>query len=169
MQVAREVSADAYAHGATGKGNDQCRFQLAAEALDPTPDLAVQTDPGVDPALFRHFGVKPQAKEMAIVMLSDATEAAARAYSQEEDPSAEGLQRVVDTVVAEKVDDGQLDDSALTFGDLTTIKAELVRALMGYYHARLPYPGFPGPKPMEEASPKGLPEAAVPTASKAEE
>ena len=35
LQVAREVGAKAYAHGATGKGNDQCRFQLAAEALDP--------------------------------------------------------------------------------------------------------------------------------------
>ncbi len=35
LEVAREVKADAYAHGATGKGNDQCRFQLAAEALDP--------------------------------------------------------------------------------------------------------------------------------------
>jgi argininosuccinate synthase len=35
LQVAREVKADAYAHGATGKGNDQCRFQLAAVALDP--------------------------------------------------------------------------------------------------------------------------------------
>jgi argininosuccinate synthase len=35
LQVAREVGADAYAHGATGKGNDQCRFQLAAEALNP--------------------------------------------------------------------------------------------------------------------------------------
>ena len=35
LQVAREVGADAYAHGATGKGNDQCRFQLAAEALEP--------------------------------------------------------------------------------------------------------------------------------------
>jgi argininosuccinate synthase len=34
LQIAREVGADAYAHGATGKGNDQCRFQLAAEALD---------------------------------------------------------------------------------------------------------------------------------------
>src|SRR5207248_7682770 len=34
LQVAREVGADAYAHGATGKGNDQCRFQLAAEALN---------------------------------------------------------------------------------------------------------------------------------------
>jgi argininosuccinate synthase len=35
LQVAREVRAHAFAHGATGKGNDQCRFQLAAEALDP--------------------------------------------------------------------------------------------------------------------------------------
>ncbi len=34
LKIAREVGADAYAHGATGKGNDQCRFQLAAEALD---------------------------------------------------------------------------------------------------------------------------------------
>ena len=35
LQRAREVGAVAFAHGATGKGNDQCRFQLAAEALDP--------------------------------------------------------------------------------------------------------------------------------------
>jgi argininosuccinate synthase len=35
LQMAREVGAKAFAHGATGKGNDQCRFQLAAEALDP--------------------------------------------------------------------------------------------------------------------------------------
>ncbi len=34
LQVAKEVGATAYAHGATGKGNDQCRFQLAAEALE---------------------------------------------------------------------------------------------------------------------------------------
>lgn len=36
LQVAREVGADTYAHGATGKGNDQCRFQLAADALAPS-------------------------------------------------------------------------------------------------------------------------------------
>jgi argininosuccinate synthase len=35
LQAAREAGADCYAHGATGKGNDQCRFQLAAEALRP--------------------------------------------------------------------------------------------------------------------------------------
>jgi argininosuccinate synthase len=39
LQVAREVGADAYAHGATGKGNDQCRFQLAADALEPTIEV----------------------------------------------------------------------------------------------------------------------------------
>jgi argininosuccinate synthase len=39
LQVAREVGANAYAHGATGKGNDQCRFQLAAEALDPRVEM----------------------------------------------------------------------------------------------------------------------------------
>lgn len=35
LEVAREVGAQAVAHGATGKGNDQCRFQLAANALAP--------------------------------------------------------------------------------------------------------------------------------------
>jgi argininosuccinate synthase len=35
LEVGREVGADSFAHGATGKGNDQCRFQLAAEALSP--------------------------------------------------------------------------------------------------------------------------------------
>lgn len=39
LQVAKEVGATAYAHGATGKGNDQCRFQLAAEALDPNVEM----------------------------------------------------------------------------------------------------------------------------------
>ena len=120
---------------------------------------ALEVDPDVDPELFRHHGVKPRQKEMAIVMISDATEAAARAYAHIEDPTAAGLKNVVESVVAEKVDDGQLDESQLTFGDLTRIKAELVRALMGYYHARVPYPGFPGPQVIE-----GVVTAALPTA-----
>lgn len=39
LEVAHEVGASAYAHGATGKGNDQCRFQLAADALDPKVEM----------------------------------------------------------------------------------------------------------------------------------
>ncbi len=36
LEVARQHGATAFAHGATGKGNDQCRFQLAADALAPS-------------------------------------------------------------------------------------------------------------------------------------
>ncbi len=35
VEIAREVGADAIAHGATGKGNDQVRFELGAYALAP--------------------------------------------------------------------------------------------------------------------------------------
>ncbi|MGQ3676568.1 argininosuccinate synthase [Xanthobacter sp. TB0139] len=35
IEIARKVGADAVAHGATGKGNDQVRFELAYYALDP--------------------------------------------------------------------------------------------------------------------------------------
>src|ERR1700729_3551486 len=35
IEIARKVGADAVAHGATGKGNDQVRFELAAYALEP--------------------------------------------------------------------------------------------------------------------------------------
>jgi len=35
IEIANEVGADAIAHGATGKGNDQVRFELGAYALKP--------------------------------------------------------------------------------------------------------------------------------------
>jgi argininosuccinate synthase len=35
VEIAHETGADAIAHGATGKGNDQVRFELAAYALNP--------------------------------------------------------------------------------------------------------------------------------------
>ncbi|MEX0968955.1 MAG: argininosuccinate synthase [Paracoccaceae bacterium] len=35
VEIAKEVGADAVAHGATGKGNDQVRFELSAYALNP--------------------------------------------------------------------------------------------------------------------------------------
>ena len=41
IEIARQVGADAVAHGATGKGNDQVRFELSYYALDP--DIKVIT------------------------------------------------------------------------------------------------------------------------------
>ena len=39
IEIAREFAATAVAHGATGKGNDQCRFELTFSAL--APDLQI--------------------------------------------------------------------------------------------------------------------------------
>ncbi len=104
---------------------------------------ALQQDPDINPEDFRHHGQKPTRKEMAIVMISDAAEAAARAYAQAEEPTDIGLSKLVDSIVAEKLEDGQFDESSLTFGELTVIKSEIVAALTAYYHARIEYPGFP--------------------------
>jgi len=41
VNIAREINADAVAHGCTGKGNDQVRFDLAINALGP--DLRIIT------------------------------------------------------------------------------------------------------------------------------
>src|SRR6185436_2736838 len=39
VEIARSEKADAVAHGATGKGNDQVRFELTAAALAPEIDI----------------------------------------------------------------------------------------------------------------------------------
>ena len=36
VEIAQETNADAISHGATGKGNDQVRFELGAYALNPS-------------------------------------------------------------------------------------------------------------------------------------
>jgi len=100
---------------------------------------------------YRHRGRKPRTKEMVILMLADATEAATRALVQHEDPTSESIRRLVEAIIAEKVEDGQLEESAVTFGELTRIKEAFVDALIGYYHTRIPYPGFPAARSTQPA------------------
>lgn len=114
---------------------------------------ALTQDPDVDPEAFRHRGEKPKRREMAIVMISDATEAAARSYAQQEQPTEVGLRKLVDDIVTEKLDDGQFDEASLTFGELTTIKNEIVAGLSAYYHARVEYPDFPEAETTSTATP----------------
>lgn len=98
----------------------------------------------VDPADFRHIGHKPKTAESAIVMMADSLEAACRAVFQTEEPSPAAIEKVVDQVVNEKLDDGQLDDSPLTLADLSKIRSAFLESLVGHYHQRIAYPNFPG-------------------------
>jgi len=103
-----------------------------------------QNDGEVNPDDFRHIGHKPTTAETAIVMLSDSLEAACRANFQVEEPTAEAIEKVVDRVINEKLDDGQLSESPLTLSEMTLIRSAFLDSLVGHYHQRIAYPNFPG-------------------------
>ncbi len=91
----------------------------------------------VDPERFSYPGPKPQSKETAIVMLADSCESATRAMQE---PTPERVSDLIDTIVASKVQDGQLDESPLTLGELARVKQQFVKVLSGVVHRRIEYP-----------------------------
>lgn len=113
-------------------------------------------DDHVDLEDYRHHGVKPRSREMGILMLADALEGATRAIFDREEPTPDRITSVVERVVGEKVGDGQLDECALTLGDLTRVKEAFIDALVGHYHQRIPYPNFPGTDELSGDGPAGI-------------
>jgi putative nucleotidyltransferase with HDIG domain len=95
----------------------------------------------VDEAHFRYKGRRPASREMAVLMLADCCEAASRSAAQHNrNLSRQQLEDIVRSLIAERVDDGQLDSSSLTFADLKTVTASFIDTLVGVYHPRIAYP-----------------------------
>ncbi len=97
-----------------------------------------------DIADYRHIGHKPRTAETAILMLADSLEAACRAVFQSEEPTPDAIEKVVDRIVSEKMEDGQLSEAPLTLGEITQIRSAFLDSLVGHYHQRIAYPNFPG-------------------------
>lgn len=91
----------------------------------------------VDEALFRYPGPKPRSKESAIIMLADTFEAASRSM---DDVSLATISEMIDKLVSEKAEDGQLDSCQLTFEELGIVKHAMVKALVVTRHGRIKYP-----------------------------
>ncbi|MDQ3529435.1 MAG: HDIG domain-containing protein [Actinomycetota bacterium] len=95
----------------------------------------------VDEAHFRYKGHRPASREMAVLMLADCCEAASRSAAQHNrNLSRQQLEDIVRSLIAERVADGQLDSSSLTFADLKTVTASFIDTLVGVYHPRIAYP-----------------------------
>ena len=90
-----------------------------------------------DPATFTYPGPRPRSRETAILMLADSLESATRAL---QDPTPERIRDLVDSIVASKIDDGQLDDCPITQRELAILKDEFTKMLAGMYHTRIDYP-----------------------------
>ncbi|WP_149554129.1 HD family phosphohydrolase [Treponema pectinovorum] len=97
---------------------------------------AKSLDPNVSEAEFRYDGNLPSTKESAVVMLADGVEAACKSL---EKPTAPRLEKFISQIINAKIENHQLDDCSLTFGELTKIKNSFVSILAAYYHGRIKY------------------------------
>ena len=91
----------------------------------------------VDEADYHYPGPRPQTKETAIVMLADSVEAAVRSLAR---PTPGRIEAITRKIIKERLNDGQLDESNITFKDLGKIADAFVRVLTGIFHNRIAYP-----------------------------
>jgi len=101
-------------------------------------ETALETEDSVDVERFRYHFDKPRSRTAGILMLSDALEATARTLNR---PSPASIEQMVNRVVDGKLDDGQLDECALTFDELKRTRSVFSKILIGTYHPRIDYPG----------------------------
>lgn len=92
---------------------------------------------GVDEAEFHYDGPRPQSKETAVLLLADPVESAARTLR---DPNPERIRAMVDTIVDSRVAGGQLDETPLTFAQVSLVKEQFAKVLEAMYHRRIEYP-----------------------------
>lgn len=96
-----------------------------------------ESDGEVAEAEFRYPGPRPRSKETAIMMIADTVEAASRTL---EDPKPSRIRSLTRRLMNDKIQAGQLSDSALTLADLKRIEDAFVNMLIGIFHARIDYP-----------------------------
>jgi putative nucleotidyltransferase with HDIG domain len=112
-------------------------------------DRARQREASADARDYVYPGPLPQTPETAVVMLADGIEAAARVLHE---PTADKVREVVDHIVRQRIEQGQLVDAPLTLRQIEIIKEEFTRVLVGMYHNRIDYPAASGGVTSEFAS-----------------
>jgi len=114
-----------------GTGTISYFLDKARQGDDKSPDAAEYVYPGP----------LPQSPETAVVMLADGIEAAARVIHE---PTPDKVREVVDHIVRQRIEQGQLADAPLTLRQIEIIKEEFTRVIVGMYHKRIDYPAAMG-------------------------
>lgn len=86
---------------------------------------------------FRYPGPKPQTKEIAIISIADSCEAAVRSLKE---PTPEKIEKLVKSIIAGKLNDGQFDECDLSMRELRKIEKVICETLNGIFHSRIEYP-----------------------------
>ncbi|MCK4606377.1 MAG: HDIG domain-containing protein [candidate division Zixibacteria bacterium] len=86
---------------------------------------------------FRYPGPKPQIRETGIAMLADAVEAASRTL---DDPKPARTRNLIQRIINDRFQSGELDECPLTLRDLAKIRDAFAQWLTAAFHRRVVYP-----------------------------
>lgn len=109
---------------------------------------ALEADPTARRDDFCYPGPRPRSRETAILMLADGVEGASRALAE---PTPSRIRGLVTRIIEERVQQGQLDDCALTQQELARIREAFIPVLTAIFHVRAPYPVDPTKRPRADA------------------
>lgn len=117
----------------THHGDDLVSFfyRKAVEAHEQNPG-----SPPVFESDFCYNGEAPSEKELSIISLADACEAACRSLK---DPSEANIREMVNNIFIHRFRQGQLRDSKLSLEELHTVRECFIKDLVNFNHGRIAY------------------------------
>ena len=86
---------------------------------------------------YRYPGPLPREKEVVIISLADACEAASRSLQK---PTPTKIEALIWEIFSKRIRDEQLNEADLTFAELTQIRKSFVKTLVMMNHGRIAYP-----------------------------
>lgn len=95
------------------------------------------SDEPVPESDYRYPGPKAQTKEAAIIGIADGVEAAVRSISK---PTPVKIESIVRKIINDRLEDGQFNESDLTFKELDLVANTICETLQGIFHSRIEYP-----------------------------
>lgn len=111
-------------------GNDLVHY-FYAKALTDKRDGAPVLE-----SQYRYNGIPPTDKEMAIISLADACEAASRSLDK---PSASKIEALVNDIFLRRYQDGQLNRANITLAELDKVRQSFINTIISMKHGRIAY------------------------------
>ena len=108
-------------------------YYFYKRALDENKEKSVP----VDESEYRYQGPLPVEKEIVIISLADACEAAARSMLK---PTPTKIEALVWEIIRKRIRDGQLDHANMTIAEITKIRESFTKTLITMNHSRIAYP-----------------------------
>ena len=135
LTLAREYHLYRWIRGAisTHHGDDLVRYFYNAaqkqrqQSSDVSPVIESQ---------FRYAGKPPRAKELVIISLADACEAATRSLTK---PTPAKIEALIENIFLMRYQGGQLRNAELSLVEMDIVKRSFIKSLLSIYHGRIAY------------------------------